>query len=79
MSCDSCEVVMLSGPGGRMVRCHEQGCPDAWKDREIACDWCGTMFKRESKGQTCCSHGCQVSWSNADCACEECAVEGGAS
>ena len=51
--CDSCEVLTING-----VKCHETGCPDAWKEYEVECKWCGTKFKPETKGQDCCSEEC---------------------
>jgi len=52
-ACNSCEVVMING-----VRCHEIGCPNAWKDYTRECKWCGTKFNPEEKGQQCCSPDC---------------------
>jgi hypothetical protein len=37
--CHSCEVMYING-----VRCHETGCPDAWKDTMIPCFECGCDF-----------------------------------
>ena len=37
--CLSCEVLYING-----VRCHEHGCPDAWKDEGRECLWCGSEF-----------------------------------
>jgi len=50
--CDQCEVLMING-----VRTHEVGCPVAWKEYKIECDWCGTEFLRDTKYQVCCE-GC---------------------
>jgi hypothetical protein len=55
--CDSCEVLYINH-----VKCHEIGCPDAWKDYKNKCDWCGTEFVPEEKGQKYCCGSC----ANAD-------------
>jgi len=44
--CNSCEVLAING-----VRCHETGCPEAWKDYTAKCFECGCEFVPESKGQ----------------------------
>lgn len=49
MFCDSCELLRING-----VVCHETGCPDAWKDHEIACRVCGFDFLREERWQAVC-------------------------
>ena len=51
--CDSCEALMING-----VYCHETGCPDAWKDYDVECSWCGTNFEPEYKNQQHCSEQC---------------------
>lgn len=53
MNCNSCNMVVING-----VPCHERGCPEAWKDEERECAWCGTPFKPESKYQRCCCLDC---------------------
>jgi len=53
MKCPSCEVVNING-----VSCHEIGCPDAWKDQMVECDWCGEEFKPEYRGQKYCCDSC---------------------
>ena len=53
MMCNSYEALKING-----VLCHEQGCPDAWKDYERECCWCGTLFKPEGKNQYYCSDDC---------------------
>lgn len=53
MSCPSCEALMING-----VYCHEQGCPDAWKDETRECKWCGGEFKPEHRHQDCCDDSC---------------------
>ena len=51
--CISCEVLYING-----VKCHETGCPDAWKDYKRECDWCGTEFTPEYDGQQFCDDSC---------------------
>jgi len=51
--CDSCEALMING-----ILCHEQGCPDAWRDKERECKECGCMFIPKVKGQKVCSEQC---------------------
>jgi len=51
--CESCEVLNING-----VNCHETGCPDAWKDRQVECSECGQEFIPEFKGQKTCSQEC---------------------
>jgi len=55
--CHSCEVLYINGK-----RCHEIGCPDAWKDATRLCKWCGQPFKPETKAQTCCDDDCAESY-----------------
>lgn len=55
--CDSCEVLSING-----VTCHETGCPDAWKDYQVECAWCGTEFTPEYDGQTLCDESCAASY-----------------
>lgn len=47
--CDSCQVAYING-----VRCHEQGCPDAWRDHTRECFECGFDFKPSERGQSVC-------------------------
>lgn len=42
-SCDQCEIATING-----VLCHEQVCPDAWKDYSFECCECGCEFYRSS-------------------------------
>ena len=37
--CHSCEIMYINN-----VRCHETGCPDAWRDTPIPCFECGCYF-----------------------------------
>ena len=55
--CDQCEALMING-----VYCHEIGCPEAWKDHTIKCDWCGQDFKPEFKSQKLCDTDCAESY-----------------
>lgn len=48
--CQSCKAVMING-----VYCHERGCPDAWRDKRIACWICGYDFAPKERGQCVCS------------------------
>jgi Zn finger protein HypA/HybF involved in hydrogenase expression len=36
------------------VYCHEQGCPDAWRNYTIDCWECGFEFQREERYQQVC-------------------------
>ena len=58
-NCNSCDVLYING-----VKCHEQGCPDAWTDEIRTCLWCGSEFKPEDKHQTCCDIDCNESYYN---------------
>lgn len=56
--CDGCTPVMING-----VLVHERGCPDAWRDEERECRWCGEMFYPRDEEQTCCSEDCgELGW-----------------
>jgi len=55
--CESCEVRYINGH-----RCHEIGCPDAWRDYTRECKWCGTEFKPEEREQMFCSEDCRRSY-----------------
>lgn len=60
--CDQCEVLNING-----VNCHEHGCPDAWKDHDRECMWCGTEFKPDDKDQQFCDQRCArayLGWPN---------------
>ena len=43
--CDGCAPSRING-----VLCHESGCPDAWRDYQVACYTCGDGFFPEEKG-----------------------------
>jgi hypothetical protein len=51
--CPSCEVLTING-----VRCHEHGCPDAWREKTRECAECGSDFVPEYREQTFCSDEC---------------------
>jgi len=51
--CDSCTPLVVNG-----ILCHEQGCPDAWKDETRRCKWCDGVFTPEMKNQAFCSEDC---------------------
>ena len=57
MLCDSCDAVFING-----LKCHEHGCPDAWKDYKIKCPNCDKMFKPKEKDQKCCTKRCYKSY-----------------
>ena len=57
--CKSCNVLYING-----IKCHEHGCPEAWKDHTKECLWCGQEFKPEFNGQKCCSDECADSYFN---------------
>jgi len=50
--CDQCVIVHING-----VKCHESGCPVAWRDYAHECGECGTDFRPDSKYQSVCD-GC---------------------
>ncbi len=51
--CSQCQVLYISGH-----RCHEHGCPEAWKDCALECRECGQDFMPEERHQTCCCASC---------------------
>ena len=51
--CPDCEVMVIQG-----VRCHESGCPSAWKDAVRECVWCDQEFQPLFKQQIFCSEDC---------------------
>lgn len=57
MLCIACDCLFING-----LKCHEIGCPEAWKEREIECKWCGSKFLPEEKGQKFCSEDCAESY-----------------
>jgi hypothetical protein len=59
--CKSCEAMMING-----VLCHEEGCPEAYKDYKEECAWCGADFIPEYAGQNCCSDSCYCEYNGID-------------
>ena len=59
MECNSCEVLYING-----IKCHEHGCPDAWRDEERECNWCGQSFEPEFREQEFCTPECRVDYYN---------------
>ena len=57
--CNSCEVLSING-----VKCHEQGCPDSWRDEVHECKWCGTEFIPDLPFQKFCCDDCAESYYN---------------
>ena len=51
--CDGCSPAVING-----VLCHEQGCPDAWRDESQECAWCGQTFHPEERIQSYCEADC---------------------
>lgn len=51
--CDSCQVLYING-----VKCHETGCPDAYKDELRDCKECGQEFEPQDKYQKFCCDQC---------------------
>ena len=55
--CDQCEVLYING-----IKCHETGCPDAWRDEIRECKWCGTDFEPEDQDQQFCDESCAAAF-----------------
>lgn len=51
--CDGCSPSVING-----VFCHETDCPEAWRDRQVACFECGCDFYPAERGQRTC--GCDA-------------------
>ena len=58
--CDGCSPSRING-----VFCHEQGCPDAWRDKKIECIECGSDFYPDSHSQDICDD-CVNSYDDLD-------------
>ena len=58
--CDGCNPSMVNG-----VLCHESGCPDAWRDSERECVWCGYLFSPSESTERFCSGSCCDSYHGA--------------
>jgi hypothetical protein len=48
--CNGCNPMMIQG-----VLCHEQGCPEEWRDIQAECFECGCGFWREDRWQRTCN------------------------
>lgn len=57
--CNSCQVLVINNH-----RCHETGCPEAWKDCVAECKWCGSNFRPETSGQKFCDDSCYRAYNN---------------
>lgn len=55
MNCSGCEVLMINN-----VKCHEHGCPEAWRDEMRDCGWCGQYFTVEDQYQQFCDDECEA-------------------
>ncbi len=58
--CEACAVMYINGH-----RCHETGCPDAWKDSQPECQECGSVFTPDDRYQTCCDADCHAAYHGA--------------
>jgi rRNA maturation endonuclease Nob1 len=58
-TCNQCEVLYING-----IKCHEHGCPEAYKDEKRICKWCGSEFTPEDKNQQFCSEECALDYYN---------------
>lgn len=56
-SCESCQMLSING-----LPCHEIGCPEAWRDGAVECEWCGQEFEPEQRGQRFCDEDCARSY-----------------
>jgi hypothetical protein len=59
--CDRCQMLMING-----IPCHETGCPEAWRDQERICQWCGQPFTPDSPRQRECSDECAAAFRGHD-------------
>ena len=64
MPCNSCELLNING-----LNCHETGCPDAWKDYEYDCRWCGSKLVNKEESTKFCDIHCYCMYSNLECQC----------
>ena len=55
--CDQCEELTING-----VRCHETGCPVAWRDQSRECKECGCDFTPEIRHQQFCGDQCAAAY-----------------
>jgi hypothetical protein len=61
MRCDQCRVLRING-----VRCHETGCPAAYRDETRECRECGRKFRPESRAQRECSGECAAHYAGLE-------------
>lgn len=52
-ACSSCQILYING-----FRCHETGCPEAYKDEIRSCEWCGSPFVPETIHEKFCTPEC---------------------
>ena len=60
--CDGCSPSSVNG-----ILCHEQGCPDRWRDIPKECTECGAEFYTNSRHQRMCSVCMEDSFDRAHC------------
>jgi hypothetical protein len=48
--CNGCSPSVVNG-----ILCHEQGCPDRWRDTSKKCTDCGNDFYPDSRNQVMCT------------------------
>lgn len=48
MLCENCECLVINN-----LICHEQGCPDSWKNEIRECNWCGSVFQPDENDPDC--------------------------
>ena len=65
--CTACQELRING-----IRCHETGCPEAWKDYKVKCKWCGTLFQPEERHQKFCCECCANNYHGWPCTCDIC-------
>ncbi len=56
-TCESCEILSING-----VRCHEHGCPDAWRDETRECLFCGQAFQPADQHERTCDAECTAAY-----------------
>ncbi len=53
MKCPQCDSITING-----LYCHEEGCPEAWRDYTLDCLWCGCAFSPSERQQRFCDDNC---------------------